>query len=209
MTKNLFCISALYSLIILKGDAAVADENEYVMEQIKYLVWGGFSDFNEIKFHITDIVENEGIEDTQPYIAAIKNEILKKKKEQDSWPKNTDVDKLNEVFKRLKNEGVLCLHNAGYTMSDGHYDANEAIQNYPKGTFQGYCFYHGQDLERILQGGSLMLAYDHINGDVPEKIDIGNKLKSELEKSGFKVIWNGTTEQRIEVSNIKWQNRGI
>ncbi|WP_217492214.1 hypothetical protein, partial [Veronia pacifica] len=80
MTKNLFCISALYSLIILKGDAAVADENEYVMEQIKYLVWGGFSDFNEIKFHITDIVENEGIEDTQPYIAAIKNEILKKKR---------------------------------------------------------------------------------------------------------------------------------
>ncbi len=57
-------------------------------------------------------------------------------------------------------------------MSDGHDDSNEALGNYPKEKFFGYCFYHGQDLERAVSGAGLMLAYDHIDGDVPDKIKV-------------------------------------
>jgi len=92
-------------------------------------------------------------------------------------------------------------------LSDGHDDSNEALSEYPKGQFFGYCFYHGQDLERALLGQGLMLAYDHINGDVSEKINVAQTIKQALEKVGFILDWDGTTDQRINIPKFDWKHR--
>ena len=68
-------------------------------------------------------------------------------------------------------------------------------------------FYDGQDLERALDGGGLLVAFDHVDGDVPDKIKVGNALKEELERVGFKIDWSGTTDQRINIPTIDWKRR--
>ena len=134
-------------------------------------------------------------------------EIDEKYEDQKTWPSETDCDRLDSVFEALKSSGVLCLHNAGYTMSDGHCDASQALDDYPEGQFYGYCFYHGQDLERAVKGGGLMIAYDHVDGEVADKIKVAVSLKNELEKAGFEIDWNGTTDQRINIPKFDWKRR--
>lgn len=181
--------------------------NQYILDAIKVHVWGGFNTPSEVQEMITDILEDDA--DEEMLRKSVSIEFEKKSEAEKSWPKITDFDRLERAFNALIDKGVLCLHNAGYTMSDGHEDSNEALGNYPKGQFFGYCFYHGQDLERAVFGEGLMLAYDHVEGDVPDKIKVANTLKKELENEGFTLEWDGTTDQRINIPNFDWKHRDI
>ena len=180
--------------------------NQYILDAIKVHVWGGFDTPEDIQEVISDLLE-EGA-DEKMLRESVSIEFRKKLEAEKSWPQVTDLDRLESVFQALKTKGILCLHNAGYTMSDGHEDSNEALSAYPKAKFFGYCFYHGQDLERAVSGGGLMLAYDHVDGDVPEKIKVAQTMQQELEKAGFTVEWDGTTNQRINIPKFDWKNRG-
>lgn len=182
------------------------DVNQYILNAIKVHVWGGFDTPDEVQEMISDILE-EGA-DEEMLRKSVSIEFAKKSEAEKTWPKITDFDRLDNAFKALKTKGVLCLHNAGYTMTDGHVDSNEALGNFPKGQFFGYCFYHGQDLERAVFGGGLMLAYDHIEGDVPDKIKVAEVLKKELENIGFAIEWDGTNDQRINIPKFDWKHRG-
>ncbi|MFA0570877.1 DUF6891 domain-containing protein [Vibrio gallaecicus] len=180
--------------------------NQYILDAIKINVWGGFSSPADVQELISDLLE-EGA-DEQTLRQSVGNEFKAKLEAEKSWPKVTDFDRLDLVFNSLKDKGIICLHNAGYTMSDGHEDSHEVLHKHPIGKFFGYCFYHGQDLERAVPGGGLMLAYDHIDGDVPEKISVAQTIKQELEKEGFVLEWDGTTRQRIGIPNFDWKHRG-
>lgn len=180
--------------------------NQYILDAIKVHVWGGFDTPDEVQEMISDILEDDADEDMLRKSVDI--EFGKKSEAEKTWPKITDFDRLDRAFKALKDKGVLCLHNAGYTMSDGHDNSNEALGNFPKGQFFGYCFYHGQDTERAVFGDGLMLAYDHVEGDVPDKIKVAEALKKELVNAGFTIEWDGTTDQRINIPNFDWKHRG-
>jgi hypothetical protein len=197
------CVSVSASLFATENPMNEIDE--YILESIKTRVWSGFDSPEQIQEMITDILEegaNEGM-----LREAVNLEFAKKRSEEETWPKVTDFDRLNNAFKNLMKSGVLCLHDAGYTMSDGHEDANAVIQSYPSGTFFGYCFYHGQDLERAVTGSGLMLAFDHVEGDVPDKIKVGLAVQIELEKAGFTIDWDQTTSRRINIPKFDWKHR--
>ncbi len=83
----------------------------------------------------------------------------------------------------------------------------EELMAYPKGAFFGYCFYHGQDLERAVSGGGLMLAYEHVDGDVPEKIKVAQTIQQELQRAGFTLEWDGTTNQKVNIVQFDWKHR--
>ena len=51
--------------------------------------------------------------------AAIDLELTKWKEEKKSWPKVTDWDRLDAAFAAINKRGVIAMHNAGYTQSDG------------------------------------------------------------------------------------------
>ncbi len=186
-------------------DMKLSETDEYILDEIRKRVWSGFYTHDEIDEMIDDILEDDANETMLR--AAIKPELRKKKEAEKSWPKQTDCDRLNSVFNELEKQGILCLHNAGYTMSDAHSDAYEIYSEAPKGKYFGYCFYHGQDTDRAIDGGGLMLAFDHVKGDVPEKMDVALKIKEMLEKEGFTLDWDGTTEKRINIPNFVWKNR--
>lgn len=179
--------------------------NDHILNAIKVGVWSGFYTPDEVH-QIIDDLQEDGADETM-LRAAVAPEFEKKAEAEKAWPPVTDCDRLDSVFERLTTRGILCLHNAGYTMSDGHEDANEALSNQPENAYFGYCFYHGQDLERAVNGEGLMLAYDHVEGDVPGKSLVGLVIKEELEIAGFSLEWDGTSNKRINIPQMDWKRR--
>lgn len=181
------------------------DIDKYILNAIKIQVWSGFNDYEDIQDLISDLLENGA--DERMLRDSVDIEFKEKYKAEQSWPDITDFDKLDPTFQTLSNDGILCLHNAGYTMSDGHEDADTVLSKHANGQFFGYCFYHGQDVERAVIGEGLTLAYDHIAGDVPDKIKVATKIQQELEQAGFVLEWDGTVEKRIRLTNFDWKHR--
>jgi hypothetical protein len=184
----------------------MTDTDEYILNAIKTWVWSGFYSPDEVDEMIDDILEADADEDFLR--AAILPEFEKKSQEEKHWPKETDCDRLNNVFQALETQRILALHNPGYTMSDGHQEAYEIRQDRGGDKYIGYCFYHEQDVERALAGDGLMIAFDHVDGDAPDIVSVGEAVKTALMKAGFEVDWNGSPDKRISISKFDWKRRG-
>lgn len=131
-------------------------------------------------------------------------------KEMPNWPSVTDCERLDAVFQALNAQGIIALQNAGNTQSDGYDDCYEIYESSPnKNSIKGYCYYHGQDLERAVRGKGLLLSFGPMNPDEEEKKgpEVGQAIQKELEKAGFKVAWKGTFADRISIPNLVWQKR--
>jgi hypothetical protein len=183
----------------------MTETDEYILESVRKSVWSGFYSPDEVDRMIDDILEADA--DEEMVRGAVAPEFAKKARAEQGWPAVTDCDRLDTAFTASDSRGVLCLHNAGYTMSDGHAEAGELLSQRRERPYFGYAFYHGQDVERALDGGGLMLAFDHVDGDVPDKAKVGAVLKEELERAGFVLEWDGTSEQRINIPKFDWKRR--
>jgi hypothetical protein len=184
----------------------MTETDEYILEAIKASVWSGFYSPEDVDQMIDDLLEDDA--DEAFLRAAVEPEFEKKAEQEKHWPEETDCDRLDKAFSALEAQGVLALHNAGYTMSEGHQEAFEIMQDRGTDSFIAYCFYHGQDIDRALAGDGLWIAFDHVNGDVPEKIDVGNTVQSTLKNAGFDVEWDGNTNKRIHITGFDWKRRG-
>lgn len=189
-------------------------ENEkYLYDRFLISIKAGFDSLEDIIEDEIEAVEDEGWESeiSEEWLReTISREYVKHEAESKNWQHPTDTEKLHAVFDRLCREKIVALHNAGYTQSDAIYDANDVWKDVEDGGGKpiGYCYYHGQDLERVIKDGSLMVGFygAHENNE-KEAIIIGNKVVSVLKDAGFSVEWNNTASKRIEVLNVKWQNR--
>lgn len=127
-----------------------------------------------------------------------------------TWPAVTDCDRITSAFCALAECGVIALENAGYTQSDGYSDFRDAYASHPnKARVVGYCFYHGQDLERAVRGEGLFLAFGPADpGDeATNGVEVGSIVRTELERVGLRVAWDGTFAQRIALPDIVWRRR--
>ncbi|WP_431263169.1 DUF6891 domain-containing protein [Roseateles chitinivorans] len=187
-----------------------------VLYSIDVDVRGGFADRPDI---IADTLErmqgDELIEDGQEEAAeaaieaAVDAALHARSLDQASWPAVTDCDRLDAVFDALTAEGVIALQNAGYTQSDGWGDIVEArAEADDPGAFHGYCFFHGQDLERAVHGQGLFLAFGSIDGDDDtEGVKVGERVVELLKGAGFRVEWGGTFKTRIFIPDFDWKRR--
>ncbi|EOS45799.1 hypothetical protein C810_02469 [Lachnospiraceae bacterium A2] len=115
--------------------------------------------------------------------------------------------KLDSAFHSLKKHGIVALHYAGYTQSDGFADCNEAAgwmeRNGEK--IVGCCFYTEQDLGHILHEDTTMLYLSFGNYfEKPTAEEIGQIIADELKANGFCVQWDGTAGTKIAIENLKW-----
>jgi hypothetical protein len=179
--------------------------DEYILNAIKTWVWSGFYSPADVDQMVGDILEDGA--DEALLRAAVRPEFARKAAAQASWPARTDCDRLDEAFGELGAHGILALQNAGLTMSDGRSDVADVLQQRGRKKFRGYCFYHGQDLERAVAGEGLWLAFD-LDNDGGKKAEVGRAVKAALEKHGFAVEWNGDPETRLRVPGIDWKRRG-
>jgi hypothetical protein len=182
------------------------ESEKYCLEAIRIAVWSGFYDLSEVDELIDDILEKGA--DEGMLRAAVAPEFAKKAAAEADWPKVTDCDRLDRAFESLESQGVIALQNVGYTQSDGLDEVEETLSERKRGTVQGYCFYHGQDLERALAGDGLMLAFGDLNDDATKMVEIGKLVRKTLEAQGFAVEWNGSSKTRINVPKFDWKRRG-
>lgn len=179
-------------------------------EEIGVLVRSGFYDKERLIDIICEEMYEPGELEPNEVSSIIDAETEKLAKEKKGWPAVTDCDRLDAAFNALAKRGVISLHNAGYTQSDGHDDFREAYaQHRNKGSIVGYCFYHGQDVERAVRGGELYLAFGPVDPD-REEIEgpkVGKIVCEELERAGLKVDWDGTFAKRMSLPKFVWQKR--
>ncbi len=184
--------------------------NPETIEEISTLVRSGFYDKEELlRIFCEEMYEPDELSpvDVSKMIDA---EFIQWNTEKQNWPPITDCDRLDSAFSAIKKRRIIALQNAGYTQSDGQDDVSEEYHNHPnKELIQGFCFYHGQDLERAIHGGGLFIAFGPIDPQEEESIGsgIGLVIKEEFEKVGLTIIWDGTINTRLHLPNIVWQRR--
>lgn len=146
----------------------------------------------------TDVIEKE-----------IDKVIAAKLKEEQSWGPVTDFDRLDEVFAELNRYGIVAVHIAGYTSSDGFEEAYEAYESLKEDGIDvnGYCYYTTQDFQYAVKDQFLHLAFGAFVNHEKNGLLIGKIIAKVLEKAGFSIVWDGTLEQKIEIRPFVWQKR--
>ena len=186
------------------------DKEALAIESIRQYVWSGFFDADEIVEMIDEAVLRPGEIDHSWLRVQIAEEFRKKRAAEPTWPAVTDCDWVDQVFESLERQGILSLQNAGYTQDNGIDDVTQFY--YEAGGEQsdivGYCFYHGQDLERVMEDGDLGLTFGDILGGDEKGVEIGRRIKLAFETAGFTVVWDESIETRLLVKGINWQRRG-
>ncbi|MCU0535421.1 MAG: hypothetical protein MUD14_16150 [Hydrococcus sp. Prado102] len=183
----------------------MSDTDNYILDAIKIWVWSGFYDPDEVNDMIDDILEDDANEEMLR--SAIALEFDKKAAAEALWSIATDCDRLDLAFEELNASGIIALQNTGFTMSDGHAEVAEELDRRDRANVKGYCFYHGQDLERAVKGDGLWLAFGDLDDAPATNLQIGNVLKNTLEKNGFTVEWNGDSQTRISIPKLHWKRR--
>ncbi len=183
----------------------MTDSEQYVADRIRLWVWSGFYSPSQVEEMIDDIVDEEC--NIQLVRSLIGPEFRQKQADEHSWPAVTDCERVDKVFYSLHEEGICALSNAGYTMSDAYSDVSEAVAQAPAGHYQGFCFYHGQDVDRAIDSQGLMFAFGDLADDAEASLQVGHKVAKALRSAGFEIDWDGTIETRINVPKFDWKRR--
>ncbi|WP_144980106.1 DUF6891 domain-containing protein [Gimesia aquarii] len=181
-----------------------------VIEEMSWYVRSGFYDKQDLTRIFCEEMYAPGDLDEALVSTAIDSELAKWEEEKKSWPTVTDCDRLDSAFTALNKRGIISLQNAGNTQTDGFEIFQVYLEEHPQpATVMGYCFYHKQDLERVVAGHDLYLSFGPIDPkeEKTKGIKVGQVVFEELERVGFKVEWDGTFNERLKVVGLVWQKR--
>lgn len=190
---------------------SMSEDQQFIFDSIYTQVRSGFYNLEDIQASIVEEIEDNGFEDeisedwAHEQINLVYQELLK---ESENWETNNQTERLIAAFDELADAKIIALHYPGYTTDDGEYEVEEVeralIDNNEKSN--GYCFYHGQDLERAVRGEGLYISFQKINNesDAVSK-EIAKKVVEVLEKHHLKVDWNGKASTRIFLPDFKWE----
>jgi hypothetical protein len=181
-----------------------------VLGRIDSFIRGGFEDRDRVIEILTEELYELGELDPDEVAGAVDAVMAEHEKQKVTWPRVTDCDRLNSVFVALSAKGIIVLQNAGYTQSDGMDDVSEVFHTHRnRESMIGYCFFHGQDLERAIDGRGLYLAFGPKDSKKEQTGGplIGALITDELKHGGFTVQWNETFNQRIFIPAIDWKRR--
>ena len=93
----------------------MTEENKTaVLNAVNALVWSGFhDDADEIAEIVDETVLGPGEVDGDWLRTVIADAFATKRRDEKSWPKETDCDRLDRVFDALNEDGIIALQNAG------------------------------------------------------------------------------------------------
>ncbi|MBW8807403.1 MAG: hypothetical protein JF591_00930 [Lysobacter sp.] len=190
----------------------VSDEEVLALTQarIDALVWGGFEKKSEIFEHIVEAWDWEHDLDRDWLRARIGEQMRRKRDAERQWPATTDNDRLAMAFVALTGRGVIALHNAGYTMQDGLCDVSQALHDaeIDAPEFVGWCFYHQQDVEAVLETQRLYLAFGAFDGEAAQSLAVAEIVQRSLREAGLQTQWSGDIDTRLAIEPFHWQRRG-
>ena len=181
-----------------------------IRSEIHVLVHGGFEDAARIVEILVDERYEPGELDEAEVQTCVDQSFAELEGSKAQWPAVTDCDRLHQAFAQMGVQGVLALLNAGYTQSDGYEDVQQAL--HARGDAEelvGYCFFHGQDLERVVGGGGLHLAFGPLDPKLESTlgVEVGQRVVRALAAAGLHAQWDGSFQQRIFIPVFDWKYR--
>lgn len=180
-----------------------------ILHWVRYCVWSGENDPEEVALLIEEQLGEEDEIDEDWLDKEIRREFAAKRKAEKTWPKVTDCDHLDRAFETLERQGIIALHMAGFTQTDGLEEVEDAYREAggKKSKYAGHCFYTEQDQEHALDGSGLYIGFGHLSGDDAKGVEVGHMLRAALEREGLNVEWDGTIKTRLYVKGFRWQRR--
>ncbi len=175
----------------IKNKCCADELEEMIINYIKAGFLSNDSILKECEYYIKDFYHNECDNITKDDLIEIIEAFCK---EFQNTGNQENFLKLDFAFHSLMKYGIVALHYAGYTQSDGFTDCNE-VANWleEKGeNIVGCCFYTQQDLERILREDNTALLYISFGNyfDKPTVEEIGQIIVNELNAIGFCIQWD-------------------
>lgn len=194
-------------------DANDDDSNDATHEQLQLVErWIGYG------YHAAEVIEgwieenaaaDAGI-DLKRVKAFAATAFAKKLAAEAQWPEDTDTDRLDRAFAALHEQGICAVQWAGDTLDEGLASVGDKINadGVPEDRYQGYCFFHSQDMDHALDGEGLMLAFGPVDAETEaDAVRIGRRVCEALQREGLQTEWDGTVECRIAVPGLRWQRR--
>jgi hypothetical protein len=183
-----------------------------MLEAVRCWVWYGSHSPAELDEQIGADAEDGEPFDADRVKAFAADELARKRSAEAQWPDETDCDRLDRAFERLRAQRICALHfpDTGYTLEHGQEALTFALEDAALlgEPHEGYCYYHGQDIERALDGAGLLLAFGSTTEDDPAgDLRTGRLVCEALALEGLQPVWDGTAERRIAVPALQWRRR--
>lgn len=181
-------------------------------EQIEILARGGFETEASTRETILDTYLNPDAiapDDRRWVETEVARAFARKRADEATWPLETDFDRLAIAFDRLDAAGIIALHRAGYTRSDGISDVAEVFHRRKerRRASRGFVFYHGQDVEAVVFDQGLYLAFGSFDDRDETMAAIAAEIVAAVEAQGLRTKWEGDVGTRILVHPIQWLKR--
>ncbi len=190
----------------------MTENQEFIYNSIVTQVKMGLFSLEELEENILEEIEDNELEDEiseEWALKTINDEFNKHKEIAKSFKKSSDTERLIKAFDTLCKNNIIALHNAGYTSSEGDYEAVEVEIALRKENVisDGYCFYHQQDLEGVIElKGDLHLRFNKVDNEDDEvSVKIGKRIVEILKQHDFNIEWDETANQRIKIKDFEWQ----
>lgn len=184
--------------------------NDDVLQEIRKFVRMGVHSEDRIREIFCGERYSPGELDPKAVEKALQEALAAHQREQESWPDVTDVTRLRDVFDTLNGKGILALEDLGFDHNEGYHLLHERYEGLSdQAGITGFCFFHEQDVERVVDERSLLLSFGSID---PEREDddgpaVGKAIVEELVRAGFTVEWDGSVEERIAIPGFDWKRR--
>jgi hypothetical protein len=193
---------------------------EDLRTRARQAIYGGYEEPSQVVEGLLELVEYDP--ETEAVVASnrsaaaaevaaiVRETGAKYLAESAEWPPETDCDRLRSAFHALDSADIAARENVGYDMSDVRYEMEEIVRELVGSGRQirGWVSFHGQDVERAVDGGGLYLAYAPFDSASDEAWkSVGAEIADSLRQAGLEVTWNGNPDQRIHLAAIRWQNR--
>ena len=170
--------------------------NEDLVEEIEYLIEiltkSGFFSVLEIEEILLDQFGEE-VSDLSKFTIALPDS------------SNENFKKLDNVFKKLANVGIVGIHNCGFDIAEGVSDAFELYLHLYNNNYNvdGFCFYTLEDVEYAIFDSKLRITFGDFENNENKALNIGKTVYKYLNEE-FDVLWDESINNQIEINPIKW-----
>ena len=121
--------------------------------------------------------------------------------QQAQWTAEETTTNLDRAFEELNGAGVIARQNFSCCMNCGSSEIHDERDDSRE--WRGYVFFHEQDTDRLLESGSVYLAYGAF-----EPVDLHQLVETDilpvLARHGLQPGWDGDLDTRILVGNAQW-----
>lgn len=216
---TVFCFLILYlvATVVVKifsrssssGTSTEADP-EFVRDVAKQVVRAGRYDHLDMLESVEDAASYCGLTSSEA-AAILDDEINVLISEQETWPKITDVNRLNAAFSELV---TLGYHTGGGLVDDVGFEISKArkadklaMKNGDE--MPGYIFYRIEDVEESLSSGHPIYFWYGIprrKTSQADELRVVTDLNAALKAQGLEPDWDGTLKSQLNLK-INWQVR--